>query len=81
MAYPFLKRLGIEKTNPGGFGDRWLGRGREMDVFTPINGKKIASVRQCTARDYEKIAAAAQEAFEVGAHPLDRLFRQVIDVA
>ncbi len=64
MAYAFLKRLGIEDVNPGGFGGRWLGRGKELSVVTPINGKRIASVRQCTAKDYEKIAAAAQEAFE-----------------
>jgi len=64
MAYAFLKRLGIEDVNPGGFGGRWLGRGKSLDVVTPIDGKRIASVRQCTEKDYEKISAAAQEAFE-----------------
>src|SRR4030042_1267572 len=59
-----LEPLGIEPVNAGGFGGRWLGRGRELDVITPLDGKKIASVRQCTAKDYEKISAAAQEAFE-----------------
>ncbi|MCD6282468.1 hypothetical protein J7J84_02525 [bacterium] len=56
MAYAFLKRLGIEDVNHGGFGGKWLGRGEELDVVTPINGKRIASIRQCTAEDYEKTA-------------------------
>jgi len=64
MAYPFLKRLGIEKVNPGGFNGRWLGRGSELEVVSPIDGKRIATVTQCTAKDYERIAREAQKAFE-----------------
>jgi len=63
MTYPFLKRLGIERSNPGGFNGRWFGNGEELEVFTPIDGSRIATVAQCTAKDYERIARAAQQAF------------------
>jgi aldehyde dehydrogenase (NAD+) len=64
MAYPFLKRLGIEKVNPGGFNGRWLGGGSGLEVISPIDGSQIATVTQCTARDYERISREAQQAFE-----------------
>lgn len=64
MAYPFLKRLGIEKVNPGGFNGRWLGGGSGLEVISPVDGKLIATVMQCTAKDYERISREAQQAYE-----------------
>ncbi len=64
MPYTFLKKLGIGKTNAGGFGGKWFAHGEDLDVFTPIDGAQIATVKQCTLKDYEKISAAAAEAFK-----------------
>ena len=41
----FLKTLGIDSTNPGGFAGEWIGSGPEVEVITPVDGSRIASVR------------------------------------
>ena len=41
-----LKKLGIENVNFGGFCGKWMGSGENLDSISPIDGKKIASVRQ-----------------------------------
>jgi aldehyde dehydrogenase (NAD+) len=64
MPYPFLKKLGIEKHNTGGFAGKWFAHGEDLDVFTPIDGSQIATVTQCTAKDYAKASVTAKEAFE-----------------
>jgi aldehyde dehydrogenase (NAD+) len=61
--YDFLKTLGIEEQNPGGFAGEWIGGGDELEVTTPIDGSVIATVRQVTEGEYEQIAAKAHEAF------------------
>ena len=61
--YDFLKALGIEEHNPGGFAGEWIGSGDELEVTTPIDGSVIATVRQVTEDEYERIAARAHEAF------------------
>ena len=43
-----LRSLGIEETTYGGFAGEWIGSGPELDVFTPIDGSKLATVRQVT---------------------------------
>jgi aldehyde dehydrogenase (NAD+) len=59
-----LKSLGIEPTNPGACGHGWItGKGTVLDSVNPTNGQVIASVRQADAAAYEKVAAAAHEAF------------------
>ena len=58
-----LSKLGIEKDNPGGFNGQWVGGGETIDVTTPISGTKLASVRQVTPEEYERIVARAHEAF------------------
>jgi aldehyde dehydrogenase (NAD+) len=59
-----LKSLGIEPTNPGACGRGWItGKGTVLDSVNPTNGQVIASVRQADAAAYEKVAAAAHEAF------------------
>jgi aldehyde dehydrogenase (NAD+) len=59
----FLKTLGIEKQNLGGFAGEWIGSGPTLDVITPIDGSKIASVKQVTEAEYDRIVARAHEAF------------------
>jgi aldehyde dehydrogenase (NAD+) len=61
--YDFLKTLGIEEENPGGFAGEWIGSGDPLEVTTPIDGSVIATVRQVTEDEYEAIAARAHEAF------------------
>ena len=57
-----LSKLGIEKENRGGFCGEWVGGGGKLDSVSPIDGQLIASVTQCTAEDYEHIAARAHAA-------------------
>jgi len=59
----FLKTLGIEDTNLGGFCGEWIGSGPTLDVITPVDGSKIASVTQITEDEYDKIVTRSHEAF------------------
>jgi aldehyde dehydrogenase (NAD+) len=61
--HDFLKRLGIEETNAGGFAGEWVGTGPLLDVFSPGDGTKIASVQQVTEEEFDRIVDRAQEAF------------------
>ncbi|MDH4044874.1 MAG: aldehyde dehydrogenase family protein [Gemmatimonadota bacterium] len=63
IQHDFLSTLGIEDQNPGGFGGAWLGSGPMLDVITPIDGTRIASVRQITEDEYDVIVARAHAAF------------------
>ena len=58
-----LKKLGLVDTNPGGFDGQWQGSGATLDVVTPIDGTKIASVKQITETEYEQIVSKAHAAF------------------
>ncbi|MDP2957041.1 MAG: aldehyde dehydrogenase family protein [Longimicrobiales bacterium] len=58
-----LRSLGIEDTNLGGFAGTWVGSGPALDVFTPIDGSKLATVQQVTEEEYDAIVARAHEAF------------------
>jgi aldehyde dehydrogenase (NAD+) len=59
----FLKKLGIADVNPGGFGGEWMGSGPELEVITPIDGSRIAIVKQVTEAEYDQIVARAHQAF------------------
>jgi len=59
----FLQTLGIESENLGGFNGEWIGSGPTLDVITPIDGSKIASVKQVTEAEYDKIVDRAHQAF------------------
>jgi aldehyde dehydrogenase (NAD+) len=61
--YDFLKRLGIEDLNLGGFAGEWVGTGPLLDVFTPIDGTKIATVQQVTEEEFDGIVEKAHNAF------------------
>ena len=58
-----LVRLGIEDNNPGGFGGDWVGSGPELEVTTPIDGSRIATVTQVTEDEYDGIVDRAHQAF------------------
>ena len=61
--YDFLKRLGIEETNPGGFAGDWVGTGPLLDVFTPVDGTRIGVVQQVTEDEFDAIVSRAHDAF------------------
>ncbi len=56
--------FGIQADNPGGFCGEWLGSGKVLDSISPIDGSKLASVRQVTPEEVGRIIERAQEAFE-----------------
>ena len=58
-----LNKLGIAERNAGGFDGEWIGSGPMLDVYTPVDGSKIASVQQVTEEEYDRIVARAHEAF------------------
>jgi aldehyde dehydrogenase (NAD+) len=61
--YPWLKKLGLEKVNPGVFCGEWRGSGPVTEHLSPIDGKPVAGVRQASSEDYEIAITRAQEAF------------------
>lgn len=58
-----LSALGLSEMNQGGFAGEWLGSGDVVDVITPIDGSKIASVKQITEAEYDQITDRAVAAF------------------
>ena len=58
-----LTSLGIEDSNLGGFCGEWVGSGPELAVTTPIDGSKLATVREVTEGEYDAIVSRAHEAF------------------
>ena len=63
MYEQILRNLGIEDTNPGGFAGTWVGSGPALDVLTPVDGSRLATVQQVTAEEYDAIVDRAHEAF------------------
>jgi len=63
MSEQILRSLGIEDINLGGFDGEWVGSGPELEVFTPIDGSRLATVQQVTEEEYDAIVARAHEAF------------------
>jgi aldehyde dehydrogenase (NAD+) len=59
-----LEKLGLSEENDGVFDGKWRGRGAKIDKISPIDGKKLASVRTASADDYENTIVRALEAFE-----------------
>ena len=60
----FLDKLGIEDVNLGGYSDKWLGSGSDLDCITPVDGTIIAKVKQCNPGDYENIMQTSSEVFK-----------------
>lgn len=61
--HDFLNRLGIDDLNLGGFAGDWMGSGAVLDVYSPVDGSKIASVRQVTEEEFDQIVEKAHAAF------------------
>lgn len=63
-----LEPLGLapadsQAPNPGGFAGEWIGSGPALDVFTPIDGSRIATVTQVTEAEYDTVSERAHRAF------------------
>jgi aldehyde dehydrogenase (NAD+) len=58
-----LRNLGIEDVNPGGFAGEWMGSGPALEVTTPIDGSRIATVQQVTEEEYDRLVDRAHAAF------------------
>jgi len=76
-----LQKLRLDSVNPGGFAGDWLGSGPTQDVHSPIDGSKIAAVRQLTLEEYDRIVERAHAAFlawrEVPAPKRGEIVRQL----
>ena len=62
----FLKTLQIGSSNPGvSTGTRWIeSAGETIDSYSPVDGKKIASVQAADKAGYETVMQKAEEAFK-----------------
>ncbi|MDB5283724.1 MAG: aldehyde dehydrogenase family protein [Bacteroidota bacterium] len=62
-----LKQLGINLTNSGAStGSNWLkSKGEEIQSFSPVDGKLIASVTSATSKEYHQVIKTAQTAFPI----------------
>jgi aldehyde dehydrogenase (NAD+) len=62
----FLKQLMVEDENKGAStGTKWIAaKGKSITSYSPVDGKKIASVATCDEHAYEQVIASAQKAFE-----------------
>jgi L-aminoadipate-semialdehyde dehydrogenase len=63
MSEQIFRALGIEDANLGGFCGEWMGSGSDSEVFTPIDGSRIATVKQVTEEEYDEIVDRAHAAF------------------
>ncbi|HVZ95629.1 MAG TPA: aldehyde dehydrogenase family protein [Chitinophagaceae bacterium] len=61
----FLKRLQINKENKGvSTGTKWISAsGEKISSFSPVDGKRIASVTACDKKSYNTVIETAQKAF------------------
>jgi aldehyde dehydrogenase (NAD+) len=65
MMKEVLQTFGIKSENPGtSTGKNFFSNGELLDSYSPVDGKKIASVRTSTLADCNKVLFAAQEAFQ-----------------
>ena len=58
-----LEKLDVADESPGVFCGEWRGGGGKIDKISPIDGRKLASVRTASAEDYEAAISFAHEAF------------------
>ena len=64
MSAQILEQLGVKSMNSGACADGWIDtKGSELVSYNPSNGEPIASVRQATGDDYEKVITASEKAF------------------
>ncbi len=58
-----LDALDLQDVNLGGFAGAWSGSGPELAIVSPVDGSRIASVREVTEDEYDGIVDRAHEAF------------------
>ena len=59
-----FQALGLTDSNPGAYAGEWVdATGGDLAVENPTTAETIATVRQTSAGDYERIVEAAQETF------------------
>ena len=58
-----LEKLGLTDDNAGVFDGEWRGGGPKFDKISPIDGRRLASVRTASDDDYKKAISRAHEAF------------------
>src|SRR3954451_4097366 len=58
-----LERLGIADQNDGVFCGTWRGTGPVLEKISPVNGKRLASVRSASEADYDELVSRAHDAF------------------
>src|SRR6186997_870157 len=58
-----LEKLGLTDVNDGVFDGEWRGGGAKIDKTSPIDGRRVASVRTASDDDYNKAISRAHEAF------------------
>src|SRR3989442_13756327 len=59
-----FEKLALREENPGVFAGEWRGGGAKIDKISPIDGRRLASIRTASDDDYKTTIARAQEAFE-----------------
>src|SRR6267378_3036782 len=59
-----FEKLALSEENSGVFNGEWRGSGAKIDKISPIDGRRLASIRTASADDYQTAIARAQEAFE-----------------
>ncbi|HEY2125218.1 MAG TPA: aldehyde dehydrogenase family protein [Chthoniobacterales bacterium] len=58
-----FNKLGLGDDNPGVFCGEWRGGGAKIEKISPIDGRRLASVRTASEEDYDQAIARAHEAF------------------
>src|SRR5438128_6305506 len=58
-----LDKLGLGDDNAGVFDGEWRGGGAKIDKISPIDGRRLASVRTASDGDFQKAITRTQEAF------------------
>src|SRR5437016_13201391 len=59
-----FEKLALREENPGVFAGEWRGGGAKIDKISPIDGRRLASIRTAADDDYQTAIARAQEGFE-----------------
>src|SRR6266496_2265153 len=58
-----LEKLGLGDDNAGVFDGEWRGGGAKIDKISPIDGRRLASVRTASDGNFQKAITRTQEAF------------------
>src|ERR1043165_7713077 len=58
-----LEKLGITDENAGVFDGEWRGSGAKIDKISPIDGRRLASMRTASDDDYNNAISRAHDAF------------------